>query len=379
MLRFKNLLFVLFIASTLHFIGCDFQQAPNGESQVILDFTTLNLEGGGTEIPIYYSVENGVKGRLPKVTSNVDWIRVKSVTSYAINIIVDPSDVDEERYGFLTINYEGMPKPVYVHIVQDKQLLNKFRFELVSVDKVSCAVKYTPVENGRPFMANIIDVEYFRQSGITDLNEFIYKEMENYIATAGRYNLTLEELLMERVSPKLIYTDEVVRQYTSMRPGGVYLAYAYGVTLKNNSYTVTTPMHYFVVEIPTAGMYNVSFNISGYNGGSSAEVSIDPKSWSGYYTVQIVPDSSIYYVPNGDVMSEGIINGLMNDFYNRARKAISNGASVEAFLNGSCYQGKKSLNVALSGGNSYMVVVYAVESVSGSIPVMCSVPTIYYL
>ena len=68
-----------------------------------------------------------------------------------------------------------------------------------------------------------------------------------------------------------------------------------------------------------------------------------------------------------------------DDFYKRARQAMQSGVSVEAFLKSNCYVGNRSFNLSLSGGSRYMVAVFAVESVDGDIPAMCSLPAISYL
>ena len=58
---------------------------------------------------------------------------------------------------------------------------------------------------------------------------------------------------------------------------------------------------------------------------------------------------------------------------------MANGATAEQFLRGSCYSGKKQINIQLEAGRKYMVYVFAVESKDGEIPVMRSNPSYHYL
>jgi hypothetical protein len=227
-------------------------------------------------------------------------------------------------------------------------------------------------------MANVIDAEYFKQSGVSDMNVFIETEMSTYRALAERNKMTLEEL-MGRVSPQLIYKGDAVREFTGMKPGSTYIAYSYGITFHGNEYTLLTPMHQKTINIPMPNMYDVTFRLSTQSSNGMAIFTIDPKDWTGYYNVQIAPEHSIYYLEPGTNMTESFVKGIASSFYDKARKAMSSGASAEQFLNSSCYKGARQLNVPIESGTRYMLIVFAVESQNGSVPVMRSMPSILYL
>jgi hypothetical protein len=229
-----------------------------------------------------------------------------------------------------------------------------------------------------PYMANIIDAEYFKQSGTSDMTLFVEAEMNNYRSIAERNQMTLEEL-MDRVSPQLIYTGDAERSFSGMKHGSKYVAYSYGVTFHGNEYTLTTPMHQTIINIPMPDMYNVSFNISTQTNNGMTTISIVPNGWDGYYNVQIAPDNSLYYVAPGSNPTSGIIQNMASTFYDNARRAIANGASIEQFLKSSCYKGSMQINVNLEADREYMVYVFAVESENGNIPVMRSAPSYIYI
>ena len=241
-----------------------------------------------------------------------------------------------------------------------------------------CTVSYKPLDKNRPYMANIIDAEYFKQSGVGQDIAFVDKEMESYLALAQRNNMTLEEL-MGRVSPQLVYTGDAERQFVGMQPGASYVIYSYGIEFSGNSYTMTTPMHSTIVELPMPEMYDVSFNINCNMSGNTATINIDPGDWSGYYSVQIAPDDSLHYIEPGTPMVEGAIKNLANKFYTNARNAMKAGSSAEQYLRSNCYTGIRSLNVQLQSGKKYMIIVFAVESTDGEVPVMRSMPSFYYI
>jgi hypothetical protein len=371
-------IFVVALMATL-FVGCtnnDFD--PNNPPKMELDTYELNVDGGGGDIPIFYAVRNAIKGAQPEVISTANWVKIKEITSSTIVLSIAPSDINEERFASVTIKYQGMEPDLRVSILQDKQLLNKFRFECTDLTYNSCTVKYFPTDKSIPYMANIIDAEYFKQTGTTDMNVFIEAEMNNYRSIAERNQMTLEEL-MGRVSPQLIYTGDAERSFAGMKHGSQYVVYSYGVTFKGNEYSLLTPMHQTMVEIPMPEMLDASFGITSQISGTMANITITPKNWDGYYNVQIAPDYSLYYITPGSNPSEGLFKSLASYFYDNARKAMANGTSVEQFLKANCYKGNKQINVTLEANRKYMVYVFAVASEDGAIPVMRSTPNYAYL
>lgn len=371
-------IFVVALMATL-FVGCtnnDFD--PNNPPKMELDTYELNVDGGGGDIPIFYAVRNAIKGAQPEVNSTANWVKIKEITSSTIVLSIAPSDINEERFATVTIKYQGMEPDLRVSILQDKQLLNKFRFECTDLTYNSCTVKYFPTDKSIPYMANIIDAEYFKQTGTTDMNVFIEAEMNNYRSIAERNQMTLEEL-MGRVSPQLIYTGDAERSFAGMKHGSQYVVYSYGVTFKGNEYSLLTPMHQTMVEIPMPEMLDASFGITSQISGTMANITITPKNWDGYYNVQIAPDYSLYYITPGSNPSEGLFKSLASYFYDNARKAMANGSTVEQFLKANCYKGNKQINVTLEADKKYMVYVFAVASEDGAIPVMRSTPNYAYL
>ena len=372
--------FIIAIVSTVAIVlvGCEPQVDPNNPPTMELDIYELSVTGDGGDIPIFYSVTNPVKGALPEATSNVEWITIIDINSYQIMLRIAESDSSEERMGFVTINYRGMEKSQRVYITQDKQPLNDFKFSVSDVTYKSCKVQYSPRDPKRPYMANIIDSEYFKQTGITDGEQFVANEMNSYLALAQRNNMTLEEL-MGRVSPQLIYKGDAEREFMGMQPGATYTIYSYGIEFSGNSYTMTTPLHTTIVDIPMQTMYDVSFNITTSFSNGTAMISVTPENWDGYYAVQVIPDDNILYTPQGEKLNDYTIKSIATNFYTAARNVMKNGYSAEQYLNSSCYKGYKSINMQLSSEKKYMVIVFAVESKDGEVPVMRSLPVIKYL
>lgn len=58
---------------------------------------------------------------------------------------------------------------------------------------------------------------------------------------------------------------------------------------------------------------------------------------------------------------------------------MKSGYSAEQYLKANCYMGYRSINMQLSSDKKYMIIVFAVESQDGEVPVMRSMPSIKYL
>ena len=378
MLQIKKMLWAALCLLVIPMVGCEEQIDTNNPPTMELDIYNLNVTGEGGDIPVFYTVTNAIKGEKPEAKSNVEWITPIEINSYQIMLRIAESDSSEERTGFVTISYRGMEKPVRVYVTQDKQPLNAFKFSVTDITYKSCKVHYSPRDPKRPYMANIIDTEYFKQTGITDGAVFVANEMESYLALAQRHNMTLEEL-MQNVSPQLIYSGEATREFTGMQPGATYTIYSYGIEFHGHSYTMTTPLHTSIIDIPMPSMYDVGFNVNATMSSGNATISVTPDNWDGYYAIQIAPEDNLLYIPPGENLNEYAIKSIASNFYTNARNAMKSGYTAEQYLKANCYSGYRSINMQLTPGKKYMVIVFAVESKDGEVPVMRSMPVINYL
>ena len=379
MLKIFRPLHLTLVALVSLFVACEQAPSDSGVPPTMeLDVYELNIDGGGGDIPLFYAVTNPIKGEKPEAKANVDWITPIEINSYQIMLRIAESDVSEQRMGIVTVSYKNMEKPLRVYITQDKQPLNAFKFSVSDVTYKSCKVSYSPRDKQRPYMANIIDTEYFKQTGITDGAVFVANEMESYLALAQRHNMTLEQL-MQNVSPQLIYTGDAEREFVGMQPGATYTIYSYGVEFNGNSYTMTTPLHTSIVDIPMPTMYDVGFNVQATLSNGTATISVAPENWDGYYAIQIAPEDNLLYIPQGDHLNEYAVKSIASNFYTNARNAMKSGYSAEQYLKANCYSGYRSINMQLSSGKKYMIIVFAVESKDGEVPVMRSMPVIKYL
>lgn len=376
-LQIKTALCSLFLAvASFMMVSCEVES--NGTPSLTLDCYELNISGTGGDIPLFYSVGKPVKGAKPEVNTTVEWITVKETTSSRITLTIEPNNSLEPRQAILRIKYPGVDRAQTVYVNQSKAVLDKFSFEVTDVTYKSCTARYIPADAEMQYMANIIDIAYFEQSGVSTEEAFIEAEMSNYLTLAAQYGMSLEEMLLRT---ELINRGETTRQFDGMQHGNRYLVYSYGIELEGDSYTLTTPIHFTVVNLPMPSMYSdVTFTISANQSSQGTNtISITPKNWDGYYNIQIAPDNSVYYVPQGTAFESYHLRSMANAFFTNARSAMLGGSTVEQFLSSTCYSGPQQLNVTLDRSHKYMIIVFAVESEEGAIPVMRSMPSTCYI
>lgn len=375
MLRVFNFILLAVVLSLL-VVSCDKEDLSSNPPVLKLEKSNIKVGGDGGRNIIGYTVENGVRGRKPTAQSDEEWIYDIVVTDSHIDFVVGASDVNEERYGRIIISYEGIEYNSSINITQERMSLNSFTITIEDVTFNSCSVTYTPIDNEILYIASIIDKEYFSSSGISTEEAFIASEVGYYISVAEGYGRTLEELIP---AANLGGKGKLTRNYGDMQPGTTYVVYCYGLEVNGNDYKLITPIHYELLTLPMPDMYEVDFDASVAVGSSYiATVSMQPLNWSGYYYVQIAPDTSLYYVEQGEAPADYIVKGMGNTFYKQARSYMSKGESADKFLKSRCYTGSQQITVQLEGGQRYMLILFAVESTDGSVPVMRSMPEFFY-
>ena len=78
-------------------------------------------------------------------------------------------------------------------------------------------------------------------------------------------------------------------------------------------------------------------------------------------------------------MGEGMVKSIYSSFYTDARNAMKNGTTAEQYLRSKCFKGLKNIDIQLESGKDYVLILFAVESEDGSVPVVRSIPQLVYL
>lgn len=373
--------YVTLVAATLAallYVGCNDDDSPStgvGDApRLQITTTKLSVGGEGGGYVVDYTVLNARKGVMPTVEVLSDWITDVEVTPMQICFNVAPSDIREERTTRLKIEYEGAESSHIIYITQAEMVLNLFDITLPQLTPDTFTVEWTPADENMLYIPNLIAVDYFTVSGVDTEEQFITEEFNYFISVAQSGNITLEELLLN--ANKAI-RGAASNTYAGLMPGSRYLAYCYGVSLDGNNYEITTPLHYKVVNIPMPELRDAVFNISAESVGSKMRVTIKPDTWAGYYVMQVIPSSSMYYISPGDDLNMLSVRAMHSTFFDQVKNYTSKGGDVETFLRTSCYSGEKSVSLDLQPGN-YMLAVFGVSANDGYLPMMRTMPQTYH-
>lgn len=373
---FKNLLTLFLAVMTIMAVSCEKPDGGEdlGPTSIKLNQYTLKVDGLGGEYVIGYKVTNPRKGATLKVECSAEWIERIEVKSTTIVLQIAPSDRRESREARLRISYPGSENSAAVNITQAEMVLDDFLIEVSDLTHNHFTVTWTPVDDELLYITNLIAVDYFTMSGVSTEEQFITEEFNYFMSVAQSAGLTLEQTLLQ--SGKA--TSGVVTQtYGGLAPGSRYIAYAYGVELNGDVYDITVPIHYSLVVIPMPPLVEAEFNANITVTGSEARITMTPLNWDGYYTFQVVPESSMYYVAPGDKVTPIVTQALCTTFFSQAKNSIVNGLDVETYLERNCYRGTKVSNVMLNSGR-YMLAVFGVDYEEGYYPMMCTEPRIFH-
>lgn len=373
-LYYRLVLFISAIIATMSLAGCELEYDTSGEV-ITFDSTEYNVHGNGCKYVLYYKI-HGRNIPTPTVKSSVEWIEIVKVTASEIHLNIAENPENEQRMGIVTVATKDGAHKKSTYIMQGVRNLKNFDISISDVRYDGCTVTFQPAKPTQ-YIANIIDITFFSKGGISTEEDFINLERNNYIALAEAAEMSLEEYLTSR---KVLLDQEQTLSYGGMQHTMTYLIYCYGVEFENNTYVQTTPIQYTTVELPLATMVDASFSVEVTMSISHrASILVTPNNWSGYYNIQVIPDTSLYYIPEGQMINVEAVKGMANYYYSNARMAILNGRTPEAYLNSTCFKGTHSVNLQLEPSKRYMVAVFAVESRNGAIPVLCSIPTLRYV
>lgn len=366
--------FLLSLSAMLY--GCELIETPSSGNSLTpeLHITTTKLtvggEGGGYVVD--YSVKHGIDGVMPEVELLSDWIDNVEVTATQICFRVLPNDLREERTTRLKVTYEGADSHS-IYITQGEMVLNQFAIATTELTPDKFTVAWTPSDQTMLYIPNIISVDYFTMSGVDTEEQFIAEEIKYFFSVAQGANLTLEELLT-RVDK--VVSGEFTSTYMGLMPGSRYLAYAYGISLDGDEYEITTPLHYELITIPMQELLPAQFNIrTNATGMSSIRIDVEPVTWNSHYVIQVIPSTSMYYVPAGEQLPMLSIKGMHNTFFNQVKSYMSGGNTSQQYLDKFCRRGVSGDTLQLEKGE-YMVAVFGVGAVEGGVAMMRTMPQV---
>lgn len=367
--------FLSFVLPLLLFVSCNRADEGANTPNLIFDSSVLNLSDEGGFVEVGYTTKGLQKGLLPSVIENVDWIEnVDSSQEGKISFNVLVNNSLQMRETKLMCKIEGMKKYSVLTVKQSGVGAEQFSIEVLNVDYSECEVKVTPINDTMPYIVMMAEKSYFIDSSIKnedDLVEVDYYRFLSYVSGG-----TLEEYLGK--ANVLNYKSQTKR-WQDLSPAKEYIIYVYGVKVEGDSYERRTPVYHIAIDNRMPERVPQSFDVDIVADGPEVSFDIEPKSWEGHYMVQIIEDTEAGYIeqglPLGFEFEEAVAESF---FYVADHLYYFEELSAEEVMAKLGYKGKVSFSKTLNADHRYMVIIYAIDSDAGNVPMMTSNAVVEY-
>ena len=359
---------------TLLFASCAEHSA---ETKSTFSVTTSNLEvaniGGYFEVLYNIKDSNGIN---PVAVTEAEWVvDFDNTTQGKIAFRVLPNDSTAPREAVVTLRHISTTETPHFTIKQSAGAKSYLSLEISKLDYSECEVTITPHSDDMLYVVTMAEKSYLTGLNITTPEELVTADLiqyNSYITTED----SLEDFLTKS---NLAMQCKQRRVWQDLSPAREYVVYAYGIYLRGDEYECVTPIAYALIEKRLPKRTVEEFDIEITAEGPEVEFSISPKTWNGYYVVQVVEDSEAGYVEQGmpftseaeDAVAEAL-------FYIADHLYYYEELSAEAIMQQLGYRGETSFHKTLNANHRYMALTYAIASDAGNVPMVVSKPIVTY-
>ena len=365
---FSVLLITLLVASCAE---PDVNKKPSfGVETTTVEATSI---GGYFEVGYTIAQTNGMN---PVAVTEAEWItNINNDTPGSISFRVLPNDTSAPREAVVTLRHistQETPQFVVKQGVTEGEYLN---IEVTRLDYSECEVTIVPQSDDMFYVVTMAEKSYLTGMNITTAEELVAADLIQYNSyLTGEDNL--EEFLTKS---KLAVKGKQVRVWQDLSPARDYVIYAYGIYLRGDEYECVTPVAYTLIEERLPERTAEEFDIEITAEGPEVSFSVKPKTWDGYYAVQIVEDTEAGYIEQGLPFSEEAEVAVAEAFFYIADHLYYyEEKSPEAIMQQLGYKGEASFHKTLNANHRYMALTYAIASDEGNVPMVVSKPIVSY-
>lgn len=369
-----TLISTLFITA----ISCKNDTFENdNSSRVIPETQEITVTEYGARCHIEYSIENPISSSPLSVKSSEPWVvDIDTSTSGTVSFTVLCNDSSEPREAILTLRYPSQKHHPEVAIKQAACADEKLSLELKNVDYSECSVDVIPATNDITYIVMIAERDYFATNEITNAEELVYAN-EIYFRGYMAAEEDLEEFL---VRSNFGRCGGCTQGWRDLSPAKEYIIYTYGVAVIDNTLHRTTPVYYLSIESRLPERHSTAFTVTAVSDGPEVSVKVEPHDWQGYYMVQFVADTEAGYITEGEEFTEDNEEALAESFFYIADHLFYfEQLSAEEVMQELGYKGAVDIAKTLDANHKYMILVYAIDSIDGNVPMVVSHPTVEYL
>ena len=359
---------------TLFFASC----TENGtESKPTFSVNISNLEvadiGGYFEVLYNLKDDNGIN---PVAITEAEWIvDVDNTQVGTIGFRVLPNYGDSPREAVVTLRHISTSETPQFVLRQAATNADHLTLEITKLDYSECEVTITPNSDDLLYVVTMAEKSYLTGLNITTEEELVAADLIQYNSylTGGD---NLEEFLTKS---KLAVRGKQKRVWQDLSPAREYVIYAYGIYLRGDDYERVTPVAYTLVGDRLPKRSVEEFDIEIIAEGPEVTFSVTPKSWDGYYAVQIIEDTEAGYIEQGLPFTAEAEDGVAEAFFYIADHLYYyEELSAEAIMQQLGYKGDASFHKTLNANHRYMALTYVTASDDGNVPMVVSKPIVSY-
>ncbi len=340
-----------------------------------VETTTVEATSIGGYFEVGYTIAQ-TNGMNPVAVTEAEWItNINNETPGSISFRVLPNDTSAPREAVVTLRHistQETPQLVVKQSASEGEYLN---IEVKRLDYSECEVTIVPQSDDMFYVVTMAEKSYLTGMNITSAEELVAADLIQYNSyLTGEDNL--EEFLTKS---KLAVKGKQVRVWQDLSPAREYVIYAYGIYLRGDEYECVTPIAYTLIEERLPERTAEEFDIEITAEGPEVSFSVKPKTWDGYYAVQIVEDTEAGYIEQGLPFSEEAEVAVAEAFFYIADHLYYyEEKSPEAIMQQLGYKGEASFHKTLNANHRYMALTYAIASDEGNVPMVVSKPIVSY-
>lgn len=336
---------------------------------------SLELDDLGGDFKIYYHLD--FESAINAVAiCDAEWITDidnKEVGVISFRALPNPSDT--ERQTTITLRHISTDVELSVAVTQSAKCEDWLSLELTKCDYSECEVRITTADSDMLYIVMMAEKSYLTGQNISTVEDLVSADM-SYFYTYINGDTTLEEFL---VNSNLAMSDNQTKRWQDLSPAKEYVIYAYGIYANGDKYDAITDVEYIVVEDRLPERKELSFDVAISADGPDVSFEVKPKSWEGYYAVQIVEDSEPGYIEQGlEFTAEAEVAVAEAFFYVADHLYYFEEKSAEEVMQQLGYKGEASFSKTLNANHRYMALIYAIDSEGGNVPMVVSRPIVEY-
>lgn len=367
----RRLLSLLFAFTLL--VSC--AETQESKSRFSVEPSSVEFSALGGYGQVSYSIEatNGIN---PVAITQAEWIvDVDNSELGVIGFRVLPNDSDTPREAVVTLRHISTSEAPCFVVKQQASSEEYLKLDIVKLDYSECEVNITAASDDFYYVVMLAERSYFEQLNITSAEELVAADY-NYFITNNTSEDSLEDFL---TSNRLAVQGKQTRVWQDLSPAKRYVVYAYGVYLRGDEYECITPVDYILIDKRLPERSEVEFDSEIVADGPEVMFNISPKTWDGYYMVQLVEDSEAGYIEQGLPFPEEAEEQVAEAFFYIADHLYYfENKSAEAIMQQLGYRGKAEFSKTLNANHRYMALIYAIASAEGNVPMVVSKPIVKY-